>query len=67
VFLRGKKFNGKKLLRIDALLLFNYKKPLEVKKTYKGNGLLNYGTLVAFWTTLPCTYLSPNKSKVIGS
>jgi len=36
------------LLRIDALLLLNYKKPLEVKKTYKGNGLLNYGSLVAF-------------------
>jgi hypothetical protein len=35
VFLRGKKFNGKKLLRIDALLLLNYQKPFEVKKPTK--------------------------------
>jgi hypothetical protein len=35
VFLRVKKLNGKKLLRIDALLLLNYKKPLEVKKHTK--------------------------------
>jgi len=35
VFLRGKKNYGKKLLRIDALLLLNYKKPLEVKKHTK--------------------------------
>jgi hypothetical protein len=35
VFLRGKKFNGKKLFRIDALLSLSYKKLLEVKKHTK--------------------------------
>jgi hypothetical protein len=39
---KGKHFNGKQLLRIDALLLFYYKKNiLELKKNYKGNELLN--------------------------
>jgi hypothetical protein len=37
MFLRGKKFNGKKMFIIDALLLLNYKKPLEVKKHTLGS------------------------------
>jgi hypothetical protein len=35
---KGKNFNGKKLLQINALLLFNYKNHLEAKKTNKENG-----------------------------
>jgi hypothetical protein len=38
---KGKHFNGKQLLRIDALLLLYYKKHLRAKKNYKGNELLN--------------------------
>ncbi len=37
----NKTFNGKKLLRINALLLPNYKKHFEAQKKYKGNGLSN--------------------------
>jgi hypothetical protein len=34
----GKKFNGKKLCKINALLLPNYKSHLRAKNKYKGNG-----------------------------
>jgi hypothetical protein len=35
---RAKNFNGKKLFKINALLLPNYKDHLKAKKKYKGNG-----------------------------
>jgi len=38
---KGKHFNGKKLLRIDALLLLYYKKHFRAQKIYKGNELSN--------------------------
>jgi hypothetical protein len=37
-FYKGKNFNGKKLLKINALLLPNYKSHLKLEKKYKGNG-----------------------------
>jgi hypothetical protein len=49
---KGKHFNGKKLLRIDALLPLYYKKHLRVQKNYKGNELSNKKTPITFLSTL---------------
>jgi hypothetical protein len=45
---KGKHFNGKKLLKIDALLLLYYKKNLRAQKVYKRNELLNQKTPITF-------------------
>jgi hypothetical protein len=51
---KNKKFNGKKSLGINILLLPNYKKHFGAQKKYEGNSY-------HFWSTVPCTYPCVNK------
>ncbi len=56
---KGKNFNGKQLLEINALLLPNYKSHLKPKKNTKEMDpklTFKFVNSCRFWSTLPCTY-----------
>jgi hypothetical protein len=56
---KNKSFNGKKSLRINALLLPNYKKHFGAKKKQR-KWIFKLVYSYHFWSTIPCTYPKKN-------